>query len=444
MIKISKYLYKIEFENQILLYQPISDQMFKMKRGEYDVFSSKLKNINLFKNDYPTFYNWLTENLFLVSNDVTELNIIRTMNKVKCFSDKDYWLTINPTLECNLNCWYCSVKEATGGKIFEGKVNSSVYLSLEKHIQYMITQKKITGLHIDWFGGEPLLYFKEVILPLSKYAIDVTSKYKIPLTCHITTNGTLISKSMARQFKQLNINSFQISIDGNKSAHDKVKYFKNNKNSAYDTTIKNIILILEANINAVVDVRINFDKDTLSDIDSVLNAFPIGLRKQINIDFHKIFQLTKIKDVDINIFVEKAKTLGYSSSYWAFRPQRFYTCYADKYFHAAINFDGKVFKCTARDYTEKFQIGTLLENGKIEYIGFKQFEMHALASFENEQCLKCKYLPLCFGPCIQFAFDKNNNDCNRDICAKNNWEMTVNDFIISKYKESLKINDSEK
>ena len=226
MEKISRYLYNIEFENQILLYHPISDQIFKMKRDEYDVFLNKLNNMNLFKNEYPTFYTWLTENLFLVSNDITELNIIRTMNKVKCFSDKDYWLTINPTLECNLNCWYCSVKEATGGKIFEGKLDKSVYLSLINHIEYMILQKKITGLHLDWFGGEPLLYFKEIISPLSKYAIDITSKYKIPFTCHVTTNGTLISKSMAKQFKQLNINSFQITIDGNKTVHDKIKFFK--------------------------------------------------------------------------------------------------------------------------------------------------------------------------------------------------------------------------
>ncbi len=195
-----------------------------------------------------------------------------------------------------------------------------------------------------------------------------------------------------------------------------------------------MILILKTNKNANIDVRINFDKDTLKDIESVLNSFPFELRKQINIDFHKIFQIDKIEGIDINIFNGNTKILGYNSSYWAFRPQRFYTCYADKYYHAAINFDGKIYKCTAKDYTEKYQVGVLKENGVIDYNSYKLHDMHAVASFENEKCLNCKYLPLCFGPCIQHAYDKKNSNCNSDICLKSNWEMSVNDFVISKYQ----------
>lgn len=34
----------------------------------------------------------------------------------------------------------------------------------------MLEVEKIESLHLDWFGGEPFMYFSQVISPLSNYA----------------------------------------------------------------------------------------------------------------------------------------------------------------------------------------------------------------------------------------------------------------------------------
>lgn len=431
MEKFSKYLYIANKNGNIILYHPISNQYLKMLESEYQIFLSVTENIELFKKEYPSFYFWLSDKLFIVTDEELELNIIRTMNKKNVFSDKNYWLTINPTLNCNLDCWYCSVKETTKQK-FKGGMRQDVIESIIKHIEHMVYEEKITGLHLDWFGGEPLLYFEKVIKPIVAYSNDFTRINNIKLTTHITTNGTLLTPEMIFEFQELKINSFQITIDGSKEKHDAIKYFKNKKISTFDITIQNIIFLLENIINSTVTLRINFDSKTLNDIQNVLNSFPIELRERIQIDFHRIFQLNKINEINMSYYINKCREMGYVSRYWAFRPQRFYTCYSDKFYHAAINFDGNVYKCTARNYSENNQVGKLLSSGRIEYNN-KLLEMFSKANFENEKCTKCKYLPMCFGPCIQSAYESKNNPFK---CYIDDWEMNLEEYIISEYEKN--------
>ena len=43
------------------------------------------------------------------------------------------------------------------------------------------------------------------------------------------------------------------------------------------------------------------------------------------------------------------------------------TCYANKINSEVINYDGLVYKCTARDFSEKNDVGIMLEGGIIKY-----------------------------------------------------------------------------
>ncbi|MCD8179320.1 MAG: hypothetical protein LUE98_18735 [Tannerellaceae bacterium] len=86
-------------------------------------------------------------------------------------------------------------------------------------------------------------------------------------------------------------------------------------------------------------------------------------------DFQKVWQVpTTEKDMELLKDVkEKFRLNNLNSEFWAYRPRKFYRCYADKYRHYAINYNGKIFKCTAEDYGEDKVIGNLLADGKVNW-----------------------------------------------------------------------------
>ena len=90
----------------------------------------------------------------------------------------------------------------------------------------MINVEKIKSLHLDWFGGEPFLYFNEIISPISLYAQQLCIKAGIPFSIHSTTNGFFLSNEVIDKCSSLDFKHFQITLDGNKKFHDKVKFQK--------------------------------------------------------------------------------------------------------------------------------------------------------------------------------------------------------------------------
>ena len=69
-----------------------------------------------------------------------------------------FHLMINPTLDCNLHCWYCYEKHVKGSSISTDIMNGILGL-ISKNC---IGQRNIKKLILSFFGGEPLLEFDSV------------------------------------------------------------------------------------------------------------------------------------------------------------------------------------------------------------------------------------------------------------------------------------------
>lgn len=93
-------------------------------------------------------------------------------------------------------------------------------------------------------------------------------------------------------------------------------------------------------------------------------------------------------------------------------------CYGDKYYHAELNYDGKVYRCTSRGYTEKQLMGELGEDGIIKWNEKMMAKRYSKAPFENELCLTCKYLPLCLGFCSQKLLELSEKELEELCCLR--------------------------
>lgn len=110
-------------------------------------------------------------------------------------------------------------------------------------------------LALNWFGGEPLLYFDEIMFPLSKTIKEMTENNGIIFQNSITTNGYLMDKDRIEKFSEIGLNDFQITLDGDEITHNNIRFTKNGGGS-FRRIIENINYLSGFDANTIV-VRIN-------------------------------------------------------------------------------------------------------------------------------------------------------------------------------------------
>jgi uncharacterized protein len=431
---ISKYNVEIEYDNGILLYNSLTDKLLPINYPDYAVIETLMEHIPEFERQYPDLFQAFQNSGFIIPSDFDELAYIRLQNKRCVFINKDYHITINPTLDCNLKCWYCSVDYA-GTQHQKERMSDETIDSLKKHIENLVFQQKANSVSLDWFGGEPLMYFDEVISKVSEYAKRVTAENNVNFRQQITTNATLLNESRIKQMKEMNFDFFQIAIDGNEKRHNQIKFYVD-KHGSYRDVVNNINLIAEIIPNINIALRINYDKQTLKKIVDILPDFSEKSKCRIMVDFQKVWQINiSEKDKELLEEVKESfKSSGLIPRLGSYLPFSYKSCYADSINHYVINYNAKVFKCTARDYGEKLVIGELRSSGDIiwrEGILSKMFEK---ATFENQRCESCKMLPLCMGPCIQKNYDSRVNSQPLQ-CTHENINASLSSYVKGKAKQ---------
>ena len=177
--KLSNYNHYILYKNNVIFFNAMSGALFLVEKNQYNIFN-KLKNKLEDLKEHKEFFEALVESRFIIDSSINELDIIRFRNHRDIFIDNKYILKINPTMECNFNCWYCYEKHE------KGKMSDEIMQSIIKHVQNLVESNKISGLNLGWFGGEPLLYFDEIVYPLSKELSKIFKKYELPFNNSIT------------------------------------------------------------------------------------------------------------------------------------------------------------------------------------------------------------------------------------------------------------------
>ena len=146
---------------------------------------------------------------------------------------------LNLTDSCNLACKYCFVQQ---------KPHFMTLDTAKKAVEWLVKNlkkreelgKKNERIHITFFGGEPMLLYDEIIVPLVLY---IEENYPKKFYFSITTNGTLLNEERIKFFNEHNI-GLLLSIDGAKTTQDFNRPQRNGEGS-FDLIEKNIPYILK-------------------------------------------------------------------------------------------------------------------------------------------------------------------------------------------------------
>ena len=425
-MKSSRFNSFLPHKGKIIGYNSFSDRFLLMEPFLHDLLQAAIRENDLpgLSEIHPQMVTGLEEHGFLVPVEKDELEAAKEKSREVDHDDKSFHLIVNPTMNCNFKCWYCYESHIKGSKM-----NARTIEKL-KHfvVGVMDDNPQLEHFLLSWFGGEPLLHFKQVIVELSEFVYRECAERGIELVSAYITNGFLIKKEMVPAFHKYNTQTFQITLDGHREQHNQVRFVSKSRGS-YDEIISNIKLLARNDLR--VSIRVNYTPDNLPDVDKIfddLADLEAEARAQCTVSLHKVWQSEEAAESDLHSKFDILKAKGIPISTEFNRPGTlFSSCYADKRMQATVNFNGDAFKCTARDFTKANREGVLDESGKIEWNEI--YEKRMQAKFRNKPCLSCRILPLCNGGCSQVMLD----NWDKDYCVYDGDESKKDEVIMNRF-----------
>ncbi|MEL6135330.1 MAG: radical SAM protein [Bacteroidota bacterium] len=314
-------------------------------------------------------------------------------------------------------------------------MNEETRNRLEKHISKVLQEKDtLKEFHVSWFGGEPMLYFEHVVKPVIAHALREATERGVEFSTGFTTNGYLIKEHMIPFLQTHHVNHFQITLDGHREKHNEIRFTANEKGT-YDQIVDAIKLLVTHDL--YVMVRINYTDETLDTIEAVIDDFadvPVEARGNMKFSFHNVWQDTNPNTDKLERIITNFRTSGfYTESLYSITDTVTSSCYADKKNHATVNYNGEVFKCTARDFNSENKEGMLTADGDI--VWGEKFHQRMDIKFKNKPCLECRILPLCNGGCSQQALEHLAK--GQEYCIWENSGVAKDQLIISRFKQHM-------
>lgn len=334
---------------------------------------------------------------------VKEPRSVRTMNFV-----------IAPTLFCNARCSYCFEKKTS-----KKRMTSDTEAAMLDFIISISQKYNAQRIAIAWFGGEPLLE-KGLIQRVSNQLICKVGRENY--NASITTNGSLIDDDTIGLFKQCQITSVQITLDGTEEQYNHIKNYVNPKMFNYQTVLKNIERCCKNGI--FVTVRLNVSKANYKDVRMVITELEERFREYKKHMHMYVFPIMGNKDdpslylydspelkEDMGQLYKLLFQLGYKSSYNALgfkaRPVH---CSAFRYHSYSIDPDGNIFRCEHHLGQSDWAVGNVFNGINEESQMFKYW----INSKIPKKCETCPILPMCQGGCT-IAKGTNLSTCSLQL-----------------------------
>ncbi|AZB22157.1 SPASM domain-containing protein [Kaistella haifensis] len=329
-------------------------------------------------------------------------------------------LVITPTANCQLGCSYCGQSHS--------KINIDKELSnkIISHISNKLKLKKYSNIDLTWYGAEPLMGIN-AIRELSKKLIDICKFEGVIYNASMITNGLNLNlKNFEELVSDLNVRSFQITIDGIKETHDNSRYTKKGK-PTFDVITKNLINAINSKSFFIYKpnfiIRVNVHKENFRDVENLLEYFKkVGIHDKITMSFAPVHDWGNNKADEQGLTIQeyseleiewnmKMQELGYNKVNLI--PNRIYgTCMTTTDDAELIDANGKISYCWEVPYTSDFEsdsgffIGDLT---KAYYQGdISKQKDYPLRDWYNDiengnnnssNCKNCIYLPVCGGQC---------------------------------------------
>ncbi|CAH2030164.1 geopeptide radical SAM maturase [Trichlorobacter ammonificans] len=307
-----------------------------------------------------------------------------------------YVVTLN--LDCNLACPYCYEDHFRGRRYMSDDTAS---LLIDAATGGPLARGR--NLRTEFYGGEPLLSLPllcRIAAALQRAAAEQGLSYSFMLV----TNGTLLTRQVVEELLPLGLAGARVTLDGPPDIHNRQRPFVSGQGS-FERILDNLADVCDL---TAIQLNGNYTRENYRRFPELLDLLPArGLTPD------------KLRAVTFNPVTPTAGEAGLSdfslgcacmAEPWLIEaglflrgeilkrgyhtPRiRFNACVVEFESDLVVNYDGSLYRCPAFMGWNDLCIGSLAE-------GVKDYrDSHRLGLWQNDECLDCPYLPLCFGGC---------------------------------------------
>lgn len=419
-MKISKYTFLFDNENkEFYTYNTLSNSLIELDELSYSYLSKaeKEKSDIILSDLDSELYEVLKAKKFITESEKDDFLIYKSIIMAQRSNMSNMHVTIAPTMNCCFSCHYCFEKYKE-----EGVMSESVMDSIVKYFNSLESKPDIS---LTWFGGEPLMAIEQMELLYNR----IVSDYKKPTESDIITSGFHIDEKAVEIFKQIGIARIQVTLDGLKETHNKVKFTKGCED-AFTKVLNNVELVLKNAPEITVIFRVNITKKNAGEYVQLYKQLSnryknyhnwgvspgiIMERGVFTIDEPKaksiLFSPKESAEFSLNLYHKhKIRTvaLQYPSQY-------FQECGIRNVMSISFDAEGYAYKCWELIGNKDYATGKLDSNGNLEIMNIVSYNRQLLGAdpLEDPVCSKCKYLPVCHGGCpmqrIENKFEGKKN-----------------------------------
>lgn len=398
-MKQSKYNCILQDNTGMVIYNAATDQLVALTPQLANIFNEGKAAPEKIKAQHAELYDHLLQKGIFVCDDADETEAYIRKREEYERSSGEYTITINPTLACNMSCWYC-YESHKNMPAMSADVKQSVLLLIDK----LLADNKLKKLNLSFFGGEPLLYFDKVVVDIINHAKMQCKAFDAKLSIHFTTNAYLLTDNVLKHLEGLDV-SFQITIDGGKQVHDSVRKTKGGE-PTYARIVEHIHQTLSHGFP--VGVRFNYTAKSIPSFIDVVKDFSHLQQEQkqlVNFTFQRVWQDNEGDASQVEQQVEHIERAFEQAGLFVNNAKSYIVpyCYADGVNTAVVNYNGDLFKCTARDFAPKSKEGTLAADGTLRWN--ERLRKRMSIRHGSDTCLQCRIYPICHGGCSQMKLE---------------------------------------
>lgn len=419
-MKISHYTFFLDFDEGKYLYNTLSNSMIELDDDSYAKFrAAKESGSELSNDDFDAeLLSELEKRDFITANDKDEFLKYKAVIHTQREENASMHLTLAPTMDCCFHCHYCFEKYKSKKHIDEKTMDSI--------LKYIGSIDSLRHIRLTWFGGEPLMAVDEIERFYDKFSSMWKDKSFIS---NIITTGYHIDDNAIRVMRKAKISSMQITLDGMKDTHNKVKHLPGGED-VFEKVLRNIELLNDSMTEMHITIRVNLTLDNCDEYVPLFRLLSERFKGRKNIYPAPAFVLDRGasgsncgKQHLFNHRTRSEFVLKLWNDYRIFSPFLMYPrpffeeCAIRNKMAIAFDAEGYAYKCWEVIGNKEYAIGRLDDDGKLTEINRTVLyrQLYGADPIDEAKCSRCDYLPMCNGGCpiqrIENEFARGHNDC---------------------------------
>lgn len=423
-MKLSKYIVVTDEDPDVFVTSLLTRSVFKLDSKIWSHIEESANTESVCSEVDTQLFDQLTKSLVLVDSDFDELGFVMEQTAIARAIGDTFGLVIVPTMGCNMKCHYCFEDKSDKRSLSDQNVSALVAFAADQ-----LADNRLKGLHVRWFGGEPLNNLR-LLDDVSKQLKSLCDGLGKRYSADVVTNGFQMSRKVAIQLAANSVNSVQITFEGDREYHDRVRFV--GQEGSYDQLVKNIqdsadlfdirlrVHVAPHTVDRIKNLLADLAEQGINDLVRYVYFAPLFNYDQSKKDsaFKSNPKLFMTSEAFASCQVElhrRAKMLNFElpdpldADYGVCTALREYT--------AVVNPDGSLAKCymDAGDSTETY--GTLLD-GLTN--GSNQTKWRSMVFANDEECRECKFAPVCLGGCAKQVMNGADKDV---VCTPLKYNM---------------------